>query len=324
MIEMINKILFSSKLQESDIFFLKNITLLKQVGLQEIVFLYVIEPELIVVPKTGDLLKDEIEKLRNLATSKFKEWSEYLEKFNIKTKSYILIGKPAEKILEVAEKEDVSLITISHKKRRSFFKFFLTGLGSTALILLKVTYLPIIVFPYDFVEEKNIFSDILVPIDFSKNSEAVLNYIVDLKPLVKRVILTYIFKNKKSIDNIEEIKNKLESYKRFLEENKIEAHSYIYYGKIAEKILEQFLAENVPRSNMGDHEATAISLMRSMSLSVALRMMGFSIILRHLHSLNFILSSFGAYFFEEPDVGPVEPLGHFGVIGEDISLLGGV
>jgi len=230
---MVNKVLFSSKLNEKDILFLKNITPLKQVGLQEVVFLYVIEPELVVVPKTGDLLKDEIEKLKKSAISKFKEWSKYLEEFNIKTKFYILIGKPAEKILEVAEKEDVSLITVIYKKHRSFFKFFLPGLGSTALTLFKVTYLPVIVFPYDFTEEKNVFSDILVAVDFSKNSEDVINYIVNLKPLVKRVVLTYI--TKKSTDDMEEIKTKLDSYKRLLEENKIEAHAHIYHGKVAEK-----------------------------------------------------------------------------------------
>ena len=248
---MISKLLFPSKLYENDFIVLKNITPLKEVGLQEIIFLYVIESELVVVPKTGELLKDEIEKLKNIASAKFKEWLEYLEKFNIKTKFYILVGDPAEKILEVSEKENVSLITISYKKRRKFFKFFLSGLGSTTLTLLKVTYFPIIVFPHDFTQEKNIFSDILISIDFSKNSEEVINYVVNLRPLVKRVILVYIADKEESIDKMEEIKIKLDAYKDILKEKGIETYSYIYYGRVAEKILEAAKKYNVNLIAMG-------------------------------------------------------------------------
>ena len=248
---MISKLLFPSKLYENDFIVLKNITPLKEVGLQEVVFLYVIEPELVVVPKTGELLKDEIEKLKNIASAKFKEWSEYLEKFNIKTKFYILVGDPAEKILEVSEKENVSLITISYKKRRKFFKFFLSGLGSTTLTLLKVTYFPIIVFPHDFTQEKNIFSDILISIDFSKNSEEVINYVANLRPLVKRVILVYIADKEESIDKMEEIKIKLDAYKDILKEKGIETYSYIYHGRVAEKILEAAKKHNVNLIAMG-------------------------------------------------------------------------
>jgi len=248
---MINKILFPSKFYKNDFIILKNIIPLKEVGLQEVVFLYVIEPELVVVPKTGQLLKDEIEELKKLALAKFKEWSEYLERFNIKTKFYIFVGHPAEKILEVAEKEDVSLITISYKKRRKFFKFFLGGLGSTTLTLLKVVYLPIIVFPYDFAEEKNIFSDILIAVDFSKNSENVINYVLNLKPLVKRVILVYVSQEDESTDYIEKVKSKLEEYKNILEKKKIEAQYCIYYGKVVEKILEAAKKHNVSLIAMG-------------------------------------------------------------------------
>jgi len=248
---MINKILFPSKFYKNDFIILKNIIPLKEVGLQEVVFLYVIEPELVVVPKTGQLLKDEIEELKKLALAKFKEWSEYLERFNIKTKFYIFVGHPAEKILEVAEKEDVSLITISYKKRRKFFKFFLGGLGSTTLTLLKVVYLPIIVFPYDFAEEKNIFSDILIAVDFSKNSENVINYVLNLKPLVKRVILVYVSQEDESTDYIEKVKSKLEEYKNILEKKKIEAQYCIYYGKVVEKILEAAKKHNVGLIAMG-------------------------------------------------------------------------
>ena len=248
---MINKILFPSKFYKNDFIILKNIIPLKEVGLQEVVFLYVIEPELVVVPKTGQLLKDEIEELKKLALAKFKEWSEYLERFNIKTKFYVFVGHPAEKILEVAEKEDVSLITISYKKRKKFFKFFLGGLGSTTLTLLKVVYLPIIVFPYDFAEEKNIFSDILIAVDFSKNSENVINYVLNLKPLVKRVILVYVSQEDESTDYIEKVKSKLEEYKNILEKKEIEAQYCIYYGKVVEKILEAAKKHNVSLIAMG-------------------------------------------------------------------------
>ena len=248
---MINKILFSSKLYENDFVALKNIIPLKEVGLREIIFLHVIEPELVIVPKTGEFLKDEIERLKKLANVQFEEWSEYLKKFDIKTKSYILIGKPVEKILEISEKEKVSLITIGHQKHRSFLNLFITGLGSTALTLLKVVYIPIIVFPHDFTEEKNIYSDILIAVDFSRNSEEVVNYVVNLNPLVKKVTLVYVVENEEVIDNIEKIKNKLDSYKRYLVEKGIEAYHFIYYGKVAEKILEAAKEHNASLIAMG-------------------------------------------------------------------------
>lgn len=248
---MIEKILFPSKFYESDFSALKSILVLKEVGLKEIVFLYVIEPEAVIVPKTGEILKEELERLKKLAQVQFEEWIEFLQKFNINAKSYVLLGEPAEKILELAEKENVDLVVLNHKKKRNFLKFFITGIGSTVLTLLKIICTPVIIFPYPYEEDENIFSDVLIAIDFSKNSEEVINYLKNLKPLVKRAVLIHVIENEEDIDNIEEVKNKLDEYKNILEKEGINAYHFIYYGKTYEKIIEAAKEHKVKLVAMG-------------------------------------------------------------------------
>jgi len=99
----------------------------------------------------------------------------------IKVKSAILIGHPAEKIVDFADKEDIGLIVMATHGRSGIKRW---ALGSVADKLLRATTRPVALIrakgARPDLREKAILNMALVPLDGSKESEAVIPYIEKL------------------------------------------------------------------------------------------------------------------------------------------------
>ncbi len=109
----------------------------------------------------------------------------------VKLRPVVLIGKPAQQILDYAEKNDISLIIISSHGRSGIMPW---SLGSTASKVLHRVGVPlIIVRAKDTPEESDkvgLFNRILVPLDGSERGEAALPYVVELtRQLASEIIL---------------------------------------------------------------------------------------------------------------------------------------
>jgi len=113
----------------------------------------------------------------------------------IKVDSVITVGDPAEEIVEYASKQDIGLIVMSTHGRSGIKRW---AMGSVADKVLRATKQPIALIRAkgarpDMLGERNILSKILVALDGSKESEAVIPYIEELaSKLPAEVILLQV------------------------------------------------------------------------------------------------------------------------------------
>ncbi|WP_456397876.1 universal stress protein [Desulfurobacterium sp.] len=246
------KVLFPTIFEKFSFGILRELIKFKKAGLKEIVFLYVIEPEKVIVPKTGELLKSEIEKEKKKAEEGFKKWKLLLEEYGIEASYHVKMGKAVEKILETAIEENVDLVILGHRKRRSFFGILFSSLGSTALTFIKVTAFPVLVFPSTFkeLEKVNIFENIIVATDLSKNSFRTLEYILKFQPLIDNVTVVHVLKNR---DNISEIEEKLKEIVEHIKSTGIKEATYeiIQNDEPADAILDLAQEKNATSIAMG-------------------------------------------------------------------------
>jgi nucleotide-binding universal stress UspA family protein len=113
----------------------------------------------------------------------------------IKVDSVITVGDPAEEIVEYASKQDIGLIVMSTHGRSGIKRW---AMGSVADKVLRATSQPIALIRAkgarpDMLGERTILSKLLVALDGSKESEAVIPYIEELaSKLQAEVILLQV------------------------------------------------------------------------------------------------------------------------------------
>jgi nucleotide-binding universal stress UspA family protein len=111
---------------------------------------------------------------------------ENLEVKAIKVETAILLGDPAEQIVDYADKEGVGLIIMSTHGRSGIKRW---AMGSVADKVLRATKQPLALIRAKRARpdapERNILSKILVTLDGSKQSEAVIPYIEELASKLK-------------------------------------------------------------------------------------------------------------------------------------------
>jgi len=244
----IKKILFPTKFRELAFDALDALTELKKVGLKQVVLLHVIEREEVAFVPYGGYLKDEEERLEEIAKVRFEEWQEKLGQKGIESKIYIVVGNPVVKILSLAGEENVDLIVAGRKKRKGLQRLYI---GSTMLDLLRRTNFPVLTYKYmcEFEKEgavytrinERIFEKPLIVTDWSAPSERVLEYITGFKGLIKKVSVIHVLSEDLSKEEIQEVekenKKKLEAVCNQLGEQGIKASSHVYTGKIEEEVL---------------------------------------------------------------------------------------
>jgi len=109
----------------------------------------------------------------------------------VEVKTVVIVGKPAGKILDYAEENDISLIIMASHGRSGIMPW---SLGSTVTKVLHKVGVPLIIVrtketPVE-PEEMGLFGRILVPLDGSERSEAVLPYVAEItKKLESEIIL---------------------------------------------------------------------------------------------------------------------------------------
>ena len=119
----------------------------------------------------------------------------YLEKPQgraIKVESAILMGHPAEEIVDYADKEKIGLIVMATHGRSGVRRWVL---GSVADKVVRATKRPVALIrakgTRPDVREKGILNKALVPLDGSKESEAVIPYIEELASKLKAEVVLF-------------------------------------------------------------------------------------------------------------------------------------
>jgi len=102
----------------------------------------------------------------------------------------MLVGNPAEEIVEYASKENIGLIVMATHGRSGISRW---ALGSVADKVVRATERPVGLIRAEStlpdVREKGILNKVLVPLDGSKEGEAVISYVEDLASRLKAEVI---------------------------------------------------------------------------------------------------------------------------------------
>ena len=243
----INKILFPTKFRELSFDALSALLELKEAGLKEVVLLHVIEREQVSFVPYGGYLKEEEERLRDIARLKFEEWQQFLERKGIKSKFHILVGSPVPKILAVAEEDNVDLIVAGRKKAHTLERY----IGSCMLDLLQRSKKPVLVFKYMcyhiekgrefWVLNQRLCDHLLLATDFSEPSERAFHFLENFEGLAKKISLVHVVSedlDKAALEKeASEAKTKLNELSQKLQQKGFTSQYYVHAGKPVQEIL---------------------------------------------------------------------------------------
>lgn len=245
----IEKILFPTKFRELAFNSLESLIVLKEAGLKEVILSRIILRDEVGFVPFGGYLKNEEEKMREEAKIRFEDWQKTLSGHGINSKVVIEVGEPVPQILETAEKEKVDLIVIGRKKRTNTEKSYI---GSYTHDLITRSRFPILVskymvqFQWEDAEltktNDRPFEAPLFAADWSGQSQRIVDFLISLKNVVKKV---YVFHdiNLRKHDTEEfpsmekETKEKLDEYCRRFRDAGIEAEPHLGAGGVMDELL---------------------------------------------------------------------------------------
>jgi len=160
-----------------------------------------------------------------LNTTNFSDWKKTLSQHDINVKALSEKKLSASGILNVAEREGVSLI-ITHLEKG----------GSAIKHLIKRSTIPVIIVHKTEIN-KGWFEHIIFATDWSPSSENALSYILNFKEIIKELDIVHIIGEKLSVRDLREIKDKLAKTRKVCLEQGIDAEFHLYVGKIDEEII---------------------------------------------------------------------------------------
>lgn len=167
------RILFPTKFDELSFVVVQQLLPLRQAGLEEIVFLFVIERDEVSFDRYRGFDEEYAEKLRGEAETRFEDWEKMLRAKGLRARHRIEVGDPAAEILQVAREEKVDLIVAGRQRETPLEKVYL---GGTSMSLVRNSEIPVLVTkPVD--DERgsdervrNPFARVLFATDFSDAS----------------------------------------------------------------------------------------------------------------------------------------------------------
>jgi nucleotide-binding universal stress UspA family protein len=155
-------------------------------GLEEVILVHVIDLRI------GE--ERSIVAVQHETEMKLKETALKLEERGIKARVSVLGGFAASEIAHIAEKEAASLILIGSIGRSILREIFL---GSTTFDLIRMTTTPVLIEKYRKDDENHLqnvcinkFEKIVVPVDFSKCSQLVLDEIRQMRGIREMILLS--------------------------------------------------------------------------------------------------------------------------------------
>jgi nucleotide-binding universal stress UspA family protein len=183
-----------------------------------------------------ELCKLGLKEMILLNIANFSDWKETLSQHDINVKVVSEKEPSASRILNVAEKEDVSLI-VAHLEKG----------GSAIRHLAKKATIPVMT-AYKTEIDKRWFEHIIFATDWSPSSEDALSYVLNFKEIIKELDIVHIISEKLSVRDLRGLKNKLAETRKVCLDQGIDAEFHLYVGKIEEEIIKA----------AKDYEGTAI------------------------------------------------------------------
>lgn len=240
----IKKILFVTEFEELWFDAVQSLMDLKKTGLNHVVFLHVIERDKVAMHRGVGYLKSEEVKLKEIANVRFIDWAETLFEQGMEVGAHIVVGNIVQKIVNVAEEEDVDLIITGVHKKASILD--LTA-GSDIMEVLRRTFKPVLILKYNpdtgKIDDK-LFTRPLLATDWSEASKRAVEVLKGLKEIVQDTIIVHVASEKEfESDSAMEVQKVRKEYKdKMIEDGDalraadINAEEHLYVGDVEDQI----------------------------------------------------------------------------------------
>ena len=192
----IRKMLFASKFQELTFDALESLLDLRAVGLDHIVFLYVVERDKVAMHRGIGYQKSEEVKLKEVANIHFIEWAEQLFEQGLEVGVHIVVGTLVQQVVRAAGMEKVDLIVVG-RPTRTRLEQLVTGADISDLI--RRTRVPVMVYkqyPPEAAEKVHPFARPLLATDWSRGAAKAQDYLMGFKGLVEEINVVHVGREK--------------------------------------------------------------------------------------------------------------------------------
>jgi nucleotide-binding universal stress UspA family protein len=206
----IRKLLYVSGTDEPDIVHIRSLMALRQIGLEEILFLH---------------------------PNKMETWETIGCDYGIRSEALIYEEPALPKILDVVHEKKASLVAVSQTGKAK--KFVNGGLTRD---LLKKSPVPLIVFSKTGQgsgrDHESLFHHVIFATDWSRASKVALEYfLLNFKGIIGMLEIVNVINLRLSVRDIRNLKRKLEGTRKVFLDMGIDAESHIYAGNPPEEII---------------------------------------------------------------------------------------
>jgi nucleotide-binding universal stress UspA family protein len=186
----IKKILFPTNFEELSLPTVEALMPLTGAGLEEIVFLFVIDRDEVAYNLLTGFDRELADEMRDEANLRFKEWEEIVCSHGVRCTHVVEIGSPEGKILEIAAREKVDMIVAGRRRHVPVDEVYLSG---TTMGVLRRTSRPVMVYRHGLeVPVDNKFESILFATDFSEASRHAMEFVKSLYGATKTVDIAHV------------------------------------------------------------------------------------------------------------------------------------
>jgi len=196
----------------------------------------VTEPEFSEVRRLSELRTLGLEEVVFLHATKVEGWETRLAEYGINSRTFVVKGQMARSILDVADREKVSLIAaslnrdISGRARRSLTKD-----------LLRSSRVPVMILPENVEAsasaQKGIFTQVIFADDWSPASEKARSYLLNFREIIKELEIVYVLDRKLSVRDMGDLKEKLSKTRKIFLDQGIDAEAHVYAGEPADEVM---------------------------------------------------------------------------------------
>jgi nucleotide-binding universal stress UspA family protein len=196
----------------------------------------VTEPKFSEVRRLSGLRTLGLEEVVFLHAAKVEGWETSLAEYGINSRSFVVKGQMTRNILDVADREKVSLIAASLERDRGS-----RTRRSLTKDLLRSSRVPVIILPEN-VEvsesaQEGVFTHVIFADDWSAASENARSYLLNFGKIIKALEIVYVLDRKLSVRDMGDLKEKLSETRKIFLDQGIDAEAHVYAGEPADEVM---------------------------------------------------------------------------------------
>ncbi len=240
----IEKLLFVTKFEELWFDALESLFVLREVGLNHVVFLNVIEREKVAMRRGTGYQKSEEVRLKEKTNIRFIDWAENLYERGMEVGAYIVVGSLVKQVILAVEKEAADLIVIGRPKKGKLEQLYS---GSDVEEIIRRSMTPVLIYKYLSTEgltSEHPFARPLYTTDLSETGHQAVKKLEGIKAITQEIHVIHVVdeKNLKGTSAMavqkarKETRKKLEVICDTLVAKGMHARAHVYVGNTASQI----------------------------------------------------------------------------------------